>query len=43
MEVYVTEVHGPHKFIVQPVATELISLMEEMGYELAVLYVDISI
>ena len=31
MEVYVTEVYGPHKFTVQPVGTELISMMEDMG------------
>ena len=31
MKVYVTEVYGPHKFTVQPIGTELISMMEDMG------------
>ncbi len=33
MKVYVTEVCGPHKFTVQPIGTELISMMEDMGWE----------
>lgn len=31
MQVYVTDVCGPHKFTVQPVGSKLISMMESMG------------
>ena len=32
MEVHVTDVSGPEKFTVQPVGSDLVSLMEDIGY-----------